>query len=152
MKDEYTNTSTSRTSETDEDIEAFLHSTIQKYDCTSGTLHQKEDDRLKLIAHEGIPKSVLDRIETIPIGKGMAGLAAKRREPVQVCNLQTDSSGIAKPRARDTGMEGSIAIPIIEANNTLKGTLGVAKPEPYEFTSAECDQLMSTAKEIAHWF
>ena len=83
----------------------------------------------------------MDRIESIPIGKGMAGLAAERREPVQLCNLQTDTSGQAKPAARKTGMEGSIALPIL-VGDELRGVLGVAKPIEYDFTTDEKDLLM----------
>ncbi|MFC4440075.1 MULTISPECIES: GAF domain-containing protein [Natrialbaceae] len=150
MDDKCTDSSTSVVSGADEDMAAFLRDTVQEFDCSSGTLHRKKGDELKIVAHKGIPESVLARTETIPIGKGMAGLAAKRMEPVEVCNLQTDDSGVAESRARDTGMEGSIAAPIIGQDDTLKGTIGVAKPEPYEFTAAERDRLMNTAAQIAH--
>ncbi|XVH32226.1 GAF domain-containing protein [Haloferacaceae archaeon DSL9] len=146
MADEYTDVTPAETA----DLDAFLNETIQRFECTSGTLHRKDGETLELVAHEDIPEPVLERTETIPIGKGMAGLAAERREPVQVCNLQTDDSGVAKPRARETGMEGSIAIPIFGPDNTLEGTLGVAKPDPYEFSPDERDELLTTAEKIAH--
>ena len=65
---------------------------------------------LKLPAQRGIPEAIMDRVRVIPIGKGMAGLAAERREPVQVCNLQTDESGVAKPSAKMTQMENRIVL------------------------------------------
>lgn len=131
------------------DSAALLQEVIEEFDCTSGTLHRLEDRELTLVAHEGIPEPVLDRVETVPIGKGMAGLAAERKEPIQVCNLQTDDSGVAEPDARKTGMEGSIAAPIIGPDETLAGTIGIAKPEPYEFTPAERDQLLQEGTRIA---
>ena len=79
----------------------------------------------------------------------MAGLAAARREPIQVSNLQTDDSGVAKPRARDTGMEGSVAAPLIDSDGTLEGAIGVAKPDAYEFSEAECEQLMTMGERFA---
>ena len=42
----------------------------------------------------------------------MAGLAVQRKEPVSVCNLQTDASGAARPGAKATGMEGALVVPI----------------------------------------
>ena len=132
----------------DEALSALLRDTIQQYNCASGTLHRVEEDELTLVAHEGIPESVLAKIETVPIGKGMAGLAAERREPVQVCNLQTDDSGVAEPGARETMMEGAIAVPIIGPDDRLKGTLGIAKPEPYEFTPTERDRLLRIGEQI----
>lgn len=134
---------------TDNNIEDILQKAIGEFDCVAGTLHRAEGDHLHLVAHEGMPDSVLEHIETIPIGKGMAGLAADRREPVQVSNLQTDDSGVAEPRARDTGMEGSVAAPVIAPDGTLTGAIGVAKPKAYEFTPAECDRLMVMGEQVA---
>jgi len=93
----------------------------------------------------------MDRVRRIPIGKGMAGLAAERREPVQMCNLQTDTSGDAKPGAKLTQMKGSIAVPMI-VNDELVGVLGVAKPEEYEFTENEIAELTSIAADIGKTF
>ena len=134
----------------DETLVTRLCDILEQFDCTSGTLHRAEGAKLKLVAHEGMPESVLDKIETVPIGKGMAGIAAERREPVQVCNLQTDDSGVAEPGARETMMEGAIAAPIIGSDGTLKGVIGIGKPEPYEFTAAECDQLKRAGERTAH--
>lgn len=132
----------------DEALEAFLRDVLEEFDCASGTLHRAEGDELKLVAQKGIPDFVLAKIETVPIGKGMAGLAAERREPVQVCNLQTDDSDVAEPGARETMMEGAIVAPIKRSDGTLKGTIGIAKPEPYEFTPAERDRLMTVGIQI----
>ncbi len=138
------------TPENNETLNEILRELLQEFECVSGTLHRAEGNHLTLVAHKGIPDSMLTTIETLPIGKGMAGLAAERREPVQVSNLQTDDSGVAEPRARETGMEGSITAPVIAPDGTLKGTIGIAKPEPYEFTPTECDQLLSEGERIAH--
>jgi putative methionine-R-sulfoxide reductase with GAF domain len=71
----------------------------------------------------------------------MAGLAAERRECVQICNLQSDKSGQVKPMAKLTGMEGSIAVPML-VDGEVCGVLGVAKPTEYEFTPAEKQLLL----------
>ena len=91
---------------------------------------------------------LLDKVSKIPIGKGMAGLAAERQKPVQVCNLQTDESGFAKPGAKETKMEGSIAVPML-VGDKLCGTLGVAKPIAYEFSKAETSLLLQIGNLIA---
>ena len=77
----------------------------------------------------------------------MAGLAAERRATVQVCNLQTDTSGVAKPAAKETKMEGSLAVPILDSED-LRGVLGVAKPEAYEFDEGETAALQQAAAAI----
>lgn len=125
-----------------------LRDVIEAFDCTSGTLHRQDGDELRLVAAVDIPESVRSRIETIPIGKGMAGLAAERMEPVDVCNLQTDDSGVAEDGARATGMEGSLAAPIVREDGTLDGTIGIAKPERYEFSSEERERLMDVGRRV----
>ena len=116
---------------------------LAAFDCALGTVHRfnRETRLLELVAHQGVPDPVLERVTTIPIGKGMAGLAAERLEPVQVCNLQTDDSGVAKPGARETSMQGCISLPML-VDGELRGTLGVAKPTAYDFPESERDQLL----------
>ena len=122
---------------------AVLDRILGHFHCVVGTIHvlDPQSGMLKLIAQRGIPEAIMDKVRIIPIGKGMAGLAAERREPVQVCNLQTDESGVAKPSAKMTQMEGSISFPMI-VDRELKGTMGVAKPVAYEFSKEETDLLM----------
>ena len=131
-------------------LTAVLGKLLEAFQCPVGTIHTLDapSGLLKLRARRGIPDSILDKVSMIPIGKGMAGIAAERMQPVQVCNLQTDSSGVAKPGAKDTKMEGSISAPMI-LDGKLKGTLGVAKPVPYEFSDAESALLLEAGAIIA---
>ncbi len=128
---------------------AALRRVLTHFECVTGTVHRLEPGGrvLSLVAQVGIPDSILDRVQSIPVGKGMAGLAAERRAPVQVCNLQTDASGVAKPAAKETQMQGSIAVPM-ERAGALLGTLGIAKPVAHEFTSAETTLLLEAAALI----
>ena len=129
---------------------AILDDLLRHFQCSAGTIHLlAESGFLELAAQRGLPEVVVSKITTIPVGKGMAGIAAERGEPVQVCNLQTDTSGVVRPGARDTKMEGSVAAPMIGTDGALKGTLGIAKPVPYEFTPEECDLLMKVGALIA---
>lgn len=132
------------------DWNAFLAQTLQTFDCTTGTLHRLDPDSglLTLVAYAGLPEFIVPKIEKIPVGKGMAGIAAERREAVQLCNLQTDESGVARPAARDTKVEGSIAVPIL-FNGQLYGTLGIAKPVPYDFTDEEVETLMNIGEAVS---
>lgn len=116
----------------------------------SGTVHAlRSDGMLHLEEHTGgIPEHLLPVIRRIPVGKGMAGLAAARREPVQICNLQTDTSGDARPGANATGMRGSICVPIWRESR-LVGVLGVAVAEEREFSAAETAWLGEAAAAIA---
>jgi putative methionine-R-sulfoxide reductase with GAF domain len=134
-------------------VEPCLHGILDKvlghFDCAVGTIHRLDPSSgmLCLCAHRGIPEGLLSRVREIPIGKGMAGLAAERRQPVQVCNLQADLGGVANPAARETRMEGSIAVPIL-APQGVRGVLGVAKPVAYEFSELETSQLLEIAEAL----
>lgn len=132
----------------------LLSDILTAFDCSTGTIHtlDKDSSLLKLQAHQGIPPFLLPKMEQIPIGKGMAGIAAERRRPVEMCNLQTDSSGVARPAAKETRVEGSLAAPmLLELEGELYGTLGIAKPVSYDFTEAEKTDLMKIGEEISRY-
>ncbi|MEZ0388227.1 MAG: GAF domain-containing protein, partial [Verrucomicrobium sp.] len=77
-----------------------------------------------------------------------AGAAAERREPVELCNLQADLGGVAKEGARQTNVQGSIAVPILEGES-LRGTLGIGKMVPYDFSESEKATLLLIAADMA---
>ena len=137
----------------DKTLLGVLDTILGRFGCATGTIHKLDpaSGLLTLRVQRGIPDAIMDRVRSIPIGKGMAGLAAQRREPVQMCNLPTDDSGVAKPGAKLTQMEGSIAIPML-VDGAVRGTLGVAKPEPYEFGPQESEQLLHLAAQIGQRF
>lgn len=120
------------------------------FGCATGTLHRLEprDNHLKIVAHRGIPPVLMPVIESIPVGKGIAGAAAARREPIEICNLQTDDSGVAKPDAKKTQVQGSLAVPVMDGGR-LCGTLGIGKMVPYDFTDDEKTHLTGVASAIA---
>lgn len=138
--------------EKSEDInwQELLETIISTFDCTTGTLHTLDNNThlLMLKAQKGIPDFLLPKMSSIPIGKGMAGIAAERRVPVEMCNLQTDDSGVARPAAKETKVEGSIAVPML-LDGKLYGTLGIAKSVPYDFTESESTALLKIGEEIA---
>ncbi|MCA1964301.1 MAG: GAF domain-containing protein [Prosthecobacter sp.] len=128
----------------------FLQEVIREFHCTTGTLHRLDpaDRHLKLVAAQAIPPQLIPVIQSIPVGKGIAGCAAERLEPVELCNLQTDNSGVAKPGARQTNVQGSLAVPVMDGAR-LCGTLGIGKMEPYEFTPEEKARLLQIAGRAA---
>ena len=120
--------------------ENLLKSVLEHFNCSTGTLHFLDNDYLlQLQAQIGIPEFLIPKLSTIPIGKGMA---------VEMCNLQTDDSGIARPSAKDTKVEGSLAAPLLY-NDKLYGTIGIAKPIPYDFTEKETNLLMEIGESIS---
>lgn len=128
----------------------FLTQTIAEFGCTTGTLHRLDpaDRHLKLVAQQGIPEALMPIIQSIPVGKGIAGVAAERQEPVEMCNLQTDTSGVARTGAKQTQVQGTLAVPVMDGER-LCGTLGIGKLVPYDFTAKEKEQLLHSARTIA---
>lgn len=132
------------------DWQAVLDAVIADFSGATGTLHRLDpiDGFLKIVAHRGIPPHLIPIIGTIPVGKGIAGVAAERREPVELCNLQQDLGGVAKEGARATNVQGSLAVPCLD-DDTLRGTLGVGLTVPHDFTQEEMDRLMALGAEVA---
>ena len=129
-------------------LEQLLQLTIQHFGCHAGTVHLLRDGLLRLAASSGIPQHIVQIVDTVPIGKGIAGLAAQRLEPITICNLQTDTSGQARPAARTTGMEGSIAVPMLKNSDDLAGVLGIAKATAHDWTPEETAELTAIARAI----
>ena len=126
---------------------------LARMDALTGTVHHlRGDGLLHLVAHAGpIPESLMPAIRRIPVGKGMAGLAAERGEPVQICNLQTDTGGDSRPAARSTGMRGSICVPI-KRNHDVVAVVGVAVPHEREFSRDEAAWLLKAGKALLQDF
>jgi putative methionine-R-sulfoxide reductase with GAF domain len=140
------------------DWPAVLAQVARAFDCGTGTIHRTDSETglLRLIAHQGIPPHVLPmllpKIDAIPFGKGIAGCAAERKEAVQLCNLQEDLGGVAKPDARKTNVQGALAVPILGADGRVLGVLGVGKLSPYDFMDSEIADLKACAALVATRF
>ena len=131
------------------DTQAVLDESIRAFGCQAGTVHwlDAQSGMLKLAAHRNIPEAIVQLAATVPVGKGIAGLAAQNREPVSLCNLQTDTSGQARPAAKATGMEGSLAVPMLVAGE-LRGVLGVAKAAAHDWSDGEKSLLLAIAARL----
>ncbi|HTR41237.1 MAG TPA: GAF domain-containing protein [Pseudomonadales bacterium] len=130
-------------------LENVLRETLQHFRSESGTIHLLDANKqfLNLTAQIGLPPQLLDVVKTIPVGKGIAGQVAAQNKPISICNLQTDSGGIAKPGAKQTGLGGSICVPIRDGE-TLTGTFGIGTVRPYEYTAEETHELEEIGRRI----
>lgn len=117
---------------------ALIQSLLTDLRADSGTLHaMREDGALHLRCAIGIPQPVLDIVRVVPIGKGMAGLAAERRCAVNSCNIQHDTTGDVRPGARATGLAGSVAVPVLSSDGRVLGVVGIATRAERTFTAAD---------------
>jgi|AntRauTorckE6833_2_1112554.scaffolds.fasta_scaffold40537_2 signal transduction protein with GAF and PtsI domain len=131
-----------------EKADTKLKAAIDEFACQTGTLHRAEGEWLFLVSQHGVPEVLWDKISKIPFGKGIAGVAARKKEPVELCNLQENLEGVAKSDARKTGVSGSLAVPILNESGDVLGTIGVGKIEPYDFTEQEKERLSELGKEL----
>ena len=131
-------------------VELALGVILEETATTSGTVHliPPGGQMMELLAAREIPPAVLEKVRVIPVGKGMAGVAVEKRQPVTTCNLQQDDAGgVIRQGARATGVQGALAVPII-VDGAAIGALGVATREPRDFTRAEIDAILAMANVL----
>lgn len=123
---------------------------LTRFNADSGTIHLLGSDGVLHLkaASRGIPQAVLDTVRDVPVGKGMAGLAVERKQPVNACNIQTDTSGDVRPGAKATGLQGSIVVPIMRGSEAI-GALGIANRSERTFTDEEADLLVEAGRALA---
>jgi L-methionine (R)-S-oxide reductase len=132
-----------------EPLQSVLGLVLTRFKSETGTIHilDREKKFLHLKAEIGLPPAVLDVVKVIPVGKGIAGQTVARGEPVTMCNLQTDASGVARPSARQTGVGGTLCVPIRDGE-TIVGTIGVGTRREYEYTPEETQLLLEVGRAI----
>lgn len=131
-------------------LDEALSRTLQHFAADSGTIHLLESDGVLHLraASAGIPDFVLQTVRTVPVGKGMAGLAVERAEPVTACNIQTDTTGDVRPGAKLTGLEGAIVVPMMR-DGRAEGALGIANGAERTFSEDEQDVLLAIGAHLA---
>jgi hypothetical protein len=127
-------------------LQRWLESYLAGHGAVAGTIHLRAADALELRAAVNIPPRVVEVTRTIPKGKGMAGLAWERDQPVSTCNLKTDATGDVKPGARAVDAGAAVAIPIHTADGALRGVVGIAFAGERDMDQAELDQLTAEAE------
>lgn len=123
------------------DAQRCLELVAEHFEARTVTLHRTADDgMLHAVASLGLPEPVIELTRVIPFGKGMAGICAERGEPVTVCNLQTDDSGVVRPGARTTEVAGALVVPVKDGDSVC-GTLGIGKAEDHDYQDDEIELL-----------
>jgi L-methionine (R)-S-oxide reductase len=129
-------------------VQSELEDIVRRFDADTGSIHLLEEGILVLKAQVGLPPHVAEIVKLVPIGKGMAGLAFERNEPVSTCNIQTDQSGDVKSGARATGVNGAIVVPIRDSEGQARGALGIGVHREYEYSPEETDRLLAEAAKL----
>ena len=131
-------------------IENILRDTLAQFRSETGTIHKLHapTQLLRLVAQVGLPPQLLDVVTIIPVGKGIAGECVQKNRPVTICNLQTDTSGVAKPGAKQTGVGGAVCVPI-RSGDKIVGTFGIGTAREHEYSAAEINALQAIANSLA---
>ena len=137
----------------DQGLDLVLRETLKQFDSQTGTIHRLDvpTQLLHLTAQVGLPPQLLDIVKTIPVGKGIAGETVAKNRPVTICNLQTDTGGVAKPGAKQTGVGGALCVPIRRGDQII-GTFGVGTVREHDYTAAEINLLQEIANAVGESF
>jgi L-methionine (R)-S-oxide reductase len=130
-------------------LDDALQLVLEHMGCEIGTLHVIEaDGKLHLRAHsKAVPSDLLEASRIIPIGKGIAGLAAQNKHAMSMADLFVDSQP-RLPDLLDAEPAGAICVPMFKGADVV-GTLGVATQHARTFTRDEEELLTKAAGVIA---
>jgi GAF domain-containing protein len=137
-------------SEDDVALPKALRLILTDFQSETGTIHllDAEQQLLHLTAEVGLPPQLLAAVRTIPVGKGIAGQTVAQNKPVTICNLQTDTGGVAKPAAKQTGVGGALCVPLRREGKII-GALGIGTVREHEYTPEETRRLEEIGTLIA---
>lgn len=129
-------------------LDPWLRAFVDRNGGVAGTIHLRDGEDLALRAALNIPPKVLAVVSRIPKGKGMAGLAWERDEPVHTCNLKTDTTGDVRPGAKAVDANAAVAIPIHHTGGAFRGVVGVAFRGERDITETELADLRRQAEAL----
>lgn len=122
--------------------QTWLETFLREHGGVAGTIHRRrEGGELELSASFNIPPPVQQIVARIPRGKGMAGLAWERNEPVSTCNIQTDTTGQVRPGAKMVGAQAGVALPVRDARGDVRAVVGIAYKEERTLLESELARL-----------
>lgn len=132
------------------DPHVWLQVYLKTHGGVAGTVHARQGESLVMAASVNIPPKVVEITREIPYGKGMAGLAWQRNEPVQTCNLKDDNSGDVRPGAKAVDAHAAVAIPVHDAQGEVRAVVGIAFMGEREIGAEELAALSTAAAGFAN--
>ena len=129
-------------------LEGWLRAFLSEHGGIAGTVHEREGDQLVMRAAVNIPPPVVQATRTIPRGKGMAGLAWERNQPVSACNIQSDQSGDVRPGAKAVNAQAALAIPVRSTTGEVRAVVGIAFLGERDFSDADHSRFEALAAAL----
>ena len=131
------------------DPQVWLETFVRDSGGIAGTVHTlTSPDELTLAAAVRIPEPVKHIIARVPRGKGMAGLALERDEPISTCNIKTDATGQVRPGARMVDARAGVALPVHDASGKVRAVVGVAFTDEKALSESELADLARAAHTL----
>jgi L-methionine (R)-S-oxide reductase len=131
------------------DPQIWLETFVRDSGGIAGTVHLlTSPDELSLAAAVRIPEPVKQIIARVPRGKGMAGLALERDEPISTCNIKTDATGQVRPGARLVDARAGVALPVHDASGKVRAVVGVAFTDEKALSESELADLARGAHTL----
>ena len=128
--------------------DAWLKTFLSDHGGIAGTVHLIDGELLRLSSSVNIPPPVVKITETIPKGKGMAGLAWERDAVVATCDLKSDNSGDVRPGAKAVDAQAALAIPVRSAAGGLRAVVGIAFMGERNFSAEQLQAFESAAASL----
>ena len=129
-------------------VDSWLVVFLSSAKAVAGTVHLCEPGGLRLGAAVNIPPPVQKAVEWVPSGKGMAGLALERGEPVSTCNLREDQTGAVKPGAKAVDAKAAVALPVRDRTGAIVAVVGAAFGDERDIQGQELDDLQRAADSL----
>src|SRR5262245_54484185 len=131
------------------DRQGWLETFVRDSGGIAGTVHMlTAPDELTLAAAVRIPDVVKQIVQRVPRGKGMAGLALERDEPISTCNIKTDDTGQVRPGARAVDAKAGVALPVHDAGGKVRAVVGIAFTDEKALSESELADLAKAAHSL----
>jgi len=132
-----------------DNAQQWLEEFVRQSGGIAGTVHVCENPQmLVLAAAVRIPDVVKQVVQRVPRGKGMAGLALERDQPISTCNIKTDSTGQVRPGARAVDAKAGVALPVHDAQGRVRAVVGVAFTDEKTLSDDELADLARAAASL----
>jgi L-methionine (R)-S-oxide reductase len=117
---------------------ALLNQFLDNINWVGFYLYEEKSDQLVLGPFQGLPACI-----RIPLGRGVCGTAAEKRETL----LVEDVSKFPGHIACDAASQSEIVVPIVK-NDTLIGVLDIDSPETFRFDKQDKEKLEEFVQEL----
>jgi L-methionine (R)-S-oxide reductase len=130
-------------------LQAWLEAFLSAHEGVAGTVHVRPaGGDLELAAAVNIPPPVQEIVRRIPRGKGMAGLAWERDQPISTCNIKDDRSGQVRPGAKAVNAGAGVALPVHDGSGDVRAVVGIAYRDERELTESQLAALSAGAQTL----